>query len=85
MIFDELEKRKGVFTGNDCDDEDEVTNTSGELGYMKKMSKGMMKKFPILVDDSILCQSLYVSKCERCNGCELAVDGCEKVFSLSCC
>ncbi len=47
---------------------------------MRKMSEIEKKKFPKIVADSIRCQQYYICRSERCNGCNLAIDGCEKVF-----
>lgn len=44
----------------------------------------MMKKFPILVNQSIVCQSYYISRFEKCEGCDTAISGCEKIFEMGC-
>ncbi len=69
--------RMMIFTGNPFDDCDE--SSSRHIG-MRKMSKIEKEKFPMIVADSIRCQQYYICRSERCNGCNLAIDGCEKVF-----
>ena len=66
--------------GKECEDVDEIPFT---FKRMKKMNKKDEEKFPGIVADSIRCQMYYTSKCERCNGCEFAVEGCEKVVEMS--
>lgn len=66
--------------GEECDDVDE---TFLAFRGMKKMSKKDEEKFPNIVADSIRCQMYYFSKFERCNGCEFAVEGCEKIVAMS--
>lgn len=63
---------------------DEMTEVVEVFGVMKKMSKKMMKKFPILIDQSIICQSYYISRFEKCEGCDTAISGCEKIFEMGC-
>jgi len=63
---------------------DEMTEVGEVFGVMKKMNKKMMKKFPVLVDQSIICQSYYISRFEKCEGCDTAISGCEKIFDMGC-
>lgn len=41
------------------------------------------EKFPGIVADSIRCQLYHVSRFVRCNGCNFAIEGCEKVIEES--
>lgn len=50
---------------------------------MRKMTEFEEKKFPLIVVDSIRCQSFHISRFERCDGCDFAINGCEKVFDMS--
>lgn len=65
-------------------EEDEIFENKNKKDFMKKMSKKQMKKFPKVVDYSIICQSHYIARFEKCTGCDLAVPGCEKVFAMGC-
>jgi len=49
---------------------------------MKKMSLKQMREHPRLVNHSIICQSYYFARYEKCTGCDLAIPGCEKVFAI---
>lgn len=50
---------------------------------MRKMTIEQQKKFPLIVTDSMICQSHYISTCKRCSGCSFAINGCEKVVEMS--
>lgn len=73
-----------VMTGHDCCDEDIVDCNDVPFDYMKKLSKEKMKKFPMLVVEGIVCQSYYISRFEKCTGCDNAISGCEKIFDAGC-
>ena len=49
---------------------------------MRKLTLRQQKKFPNIVTDSMICQAQYIAKCEHCNGCDCAIDGCEKVVYM---
>lgn len=63
-----------------CEEDDDV-----ELPFqgMRKMTVEQQKKFPMIVTDSMICQSYYISACKRCDGCSFAISGCEKVVEMS--
>lgn len=50
---------------------------------MKKMTEEQQRKFPMIVTDSMICQSYYIATCKRCIGCSFAINGCEKVVEMS--
>jgi hypothetical protein len=78
------EKSKDVvMTGHDCCGEDIGCNYVS-FDYMKKLSKKQMKKFPMLVVESIVCKSYHISRFEKCSGCDNAISGCEKIFDAGC-
>lgn len=66
--------------GGECDDIEDIPSA---FKGMRKMSKKDEEKFPSVVAGSIRCQMYYASKCERCNGCGFAVEGCEKIVAMS--
>jgi hypothetical protein len=53
------------------------------LKGMRKMSLKLQKKFPTVVVDSLVCQSYYTARCEKCVGCSFAIDGCEKIVEMA--
>ena len=63
-----------------CEEDEDV-----ELPFkgMRKLTADQQKKFPMIVADSMICQSYYVAACKRCNGCSFAINGCEKVVEMS--
>lgn len=63
-----------------CEEDDDV-----ELPFqgMRKMTARQEKKFPMVVTDSMICQSYYISACKKCTGCSFAISGCEKVVEMS--
>lgn len=63
-----------------CGEDDDV-----ELPYkgMRKMTASQEKKFPLIAGDSLICQSHYIARFERCKGCSFAIKGCEKVVEMS--
>lgn len=71
-------------TGHDSCDEDETTEDYIYLDCMRKLSKEQMERFPRLVIEGMVCQSYYISRFEKCNGCTVAISGCEKVFDTGC-
>lgn len=77
------EKNDVIMTGHDCCDEDIVVDDVS-FDFMKKLSKENMKKFPMLVAEGIVCQSYYISRFEKCSGCNNAISGCEKIFDAGC-
>jgi hypothetical protein len=78
------ESKDVVMTSHDCCDEDIVVCNDVSFDYMKKLSKKQMKKFPMLVVEGIVCQSFYISRFEKCSGCDNAISGCEKIFDAGC-
>lgn len=64
-----------------CEEEDDDV----ELPFqgMRKMTARQEKKFPMIVTDSMICQSYYISTCKKCTGCSFAIRGCEKVVEMS--
>lgn len=78
------ETKNVVMTGHDCCDEDNTVEHGVQFDYMKKLSKEQMKKFPRLVVEGIVCQSYYISRFEKCSGCNTAISGCEKIFEAGC-
>lgn len=80
-IEDAVPHKGGI---SDCEyeeSEDEEFFSRNKL--MRKMSKKEEKEFPMVAADSVICQSYYTARVEKCNGCRFAVDGCEKVFYMS--
>ena len=71
------------FVGGLGKDDGDIDDVPFAFKRMKKMNKKDEEKFPGVVADSIRCQMYYISKCEKCNGCEFAVEGCEKVVEMS--
>ncbi len=69
------------YTGEPFDEDDE--EFPFRITGMRKMSKIEKEKFPGIVADSIRCQLYHVSRFERCNGCNFAIEGCEKVIEES--
>lgn len=80
-----MEPGKSVGYCTDPFDEegDGILELSERYKGMRKMGKKNEKKFPGIVADSIRCQSYHIARCERCNGCDFAINGCEKVFEMS--
>lgn len=64
-----------------CEEEDNDV----ELPFqgMRKMTVKQEKEFPMIVVDSMICQSRYIARFERCTGCSFAIGGCEKVVEMS--
>ncbi len=72
------------YTGEPLDEEDDnIEDLPFRCKGMKKMTVTEEKKFPMIVAESIRCQSFHISRCERCNGCDFAISGCENVFEMS--
>lgn len=84
MIFKDIENNieNNIANHCGCDEEDETIENIEKPDLMKKMSKKQMKKFPKLLAHSVICQSYYTARCEKCNGCDLAIPGCEKIFAI---
>lgn len=80
-IEDVVPYKGGLFDCEYEEDEDEEFFSRNKL--MRKMSKKEEKEFPIIAAGSVICQSYYTARVEKCNGCRFAVDGCEKVFYMS--
>lgn len=68
--------------GNHADDVDDEIESQPEFKGMRKLTHKQQKKFPNIVVDSMICQESYMARCERCNGCDCAIDGCEKVVYM---
>lgn len=64
-------------------DEEDIGELPFRCKGMRKMSKEEEKKFPRIVVDSVMCQFYHTARFERCNGCDFAVAGCERVFDMS--
>ena len=64
-----------------CEEDDII---EPELGFkgMRKLTPSQQKKFPNIVADSMACQSYYIARCEKCKGCDCAIEGCEKVVYM---
>lgn len=71
------------YTGDPFDEEDDVEEFPFRNKGMRKMTQVEEKKFPGIVADSLRCQYYHVARFERCNGCDFAINGCEKIFAMS--
>ena len=65
------------------DEGEEMEESSERFKCMRKISKKNEKRFPAIVLGSIVCQSYHIARCEKCDGCDFAINGCEKVFEMS--
>lgn len=78
-----MELIKGYFVDPfDEEDDDDIENVINRRKGMRKMTEYEEKKFPGIVADSIRCMSYHIARFEKCDGCDFAVTGCEKVFHM---
>ena len=73
------------FAGRPVDSSYEEDDIGAESGFkgMKKLTPRQQKKFPDIVTESMICQEYYIARCEKCDGCDCAITGCEKVVHMS--
>lgn len=70
----------GNLIGSSYEEDDDIVEP--EFKGMKKLTIIQKKKFPNIVSDSMICQAYYIARCEKCKGCDCAIEGCEKVVYM---